>query len=144
MRTDWRSWQSQTRLTGLVHGATARWISAFFAGPARSYAPLFYGRMNLAARSCVNILRELTMIVSSASSRQQSKLTNRSCLRSASPSDAMTPACREGFHRGATNGSDERLRGRVLCRNLRTASGGTIEQVLFTPFRPGTAHIMIF
>jgi hypothetical protein len=36
-----------------------------------------------------------------------------------------------------------RSRKRFLC-GLRAAGGSTIEKVLFTPFRAGTAHIMIF
>jgi len=36
-----------------------------------------------------------------------------------------------------------RRRERFLC-GLRAAGGSTIEKVLFTPFRAGTAHIMIF
>jgi hypothetical protein len=36
-----------------------------------------------------------------------------------------------------------RWRERFLC-GLRAAGGRTIEKVLFTPFRAGTAHIMIF
>jgi hypothetical protein len=36
-----------------------------------------------------------------------------------------------------------RWRERFLC-GLRAAGGSTIEKVLFTPFRSGTAHIMIF
>ena len=112
-----RSWQSQARSTGSVRGTTENRISAFFAGPVRSYAPPFCGRMNLAPHFCVNILRELTMIVSSASSRQQLRPTNRRSLRSASLSNT-TAACGEGFPRGAANSCNALAR-EVLVRATR-------------------------
>ena len=142
MPTDWPSWRSQTRSTGLVRSTTANRISTSFAEPARSCAPHFCGRMSLPQRSCVNIWRELTMIVSGASSRQQLRPTNRKCLRSTSLLNA-TAACGEGFPRGGANRFNARLLRRFLC-GLRAAGGSTIEKVLFTPFRAGTAHIMIF
>jgi hypothetical protein len=103
-------------IAGLTHSTTERRISAFFVEPARSYAPLFSGRMSLPRPYCVNTLRELTMTASSAPSRQPLKLTNRRSLRSANLSSA-TATCREGFPRGATNSSDAWLR-----RTLGTAA----------------------
>ena len=88
---------------------------SFFAGPVQSYAPLFSGPMNLPLRSCVNISRELMMIVSSACSRQQLRPTSPKCRRSANLSNATT-ACGEGFPRGATIRSNARL-----CRPHRDA-----------------------
>jgi hypothetical protein len=117
MPTGWRSWQSQTRSTGLVRSTTANRISTSFAGPVQSCAPLFCGRMNLPPRSCVNTSRELTMIVSSASSRQQLRPTNRRSLRSASLSNT-TAACGEGFPRGGANRFNALAR-EVLVRATR-------------------------
>ena len=52
-----RAWRSQARSTGLVRSTRTSRISAFFAGPVRSYAPPFCSRMNLTPRSCGNTLR---------------------------------------------------------------------------------------
>src|ERR1019366_1626958 len=145
MPTDWRCWQSHARSTHSAQNTTANRSSDFSGEPARSFAPLFCGRMNLPPRSCVNISRGSTMTASSAYSRQQSKLTNRRCLRSANLS-SVEAACGEGFPQGASIGSRawlHRTLGLCSAENSGAACGCAIEKVLFAPFRSGTAHIMI-
>src|SRR6267378_852492 len=64
-------------------------ILAFFAAPVRSFAPPFCSRMNLRPRCCINTLRELTMVASSAPSQEPLKPTKRRHLRSPSLSGAI-------------------------------------------------------
>src|ERR1700687_5482320 len=96
--------------------------------------------MNLAPRSGFNPSRGLTMTASSTSSPQQLKLTNRSCLRSASLLNATT-ACGGDFLPAATINSRTCLR---CCVDSHAAGGCAIKKVLFAPFRFGGAHIIIF